>query len=170
MELYFIQLMGRWGSNFIERYVQDSYLLDQNNISTAVTDRIDARSNQERSEPRPENSKTPITDATMISLQKDIEAMQKELGTLRIKVDSKALILNNKTQTMHIPVICERGTPSSTWKTRCGWAYARQTFCRVTCLPAGASKCTKCWKTDELALPNTEPERQDSSDSFVESD
>ncbi len=169
MDLYFIQLMGRWGSNSIERYVQDSYLLDQNNVSIAVTDKINARPDTGHStEMISENNKSSLTDATMISLQKDIETMQIELGTLRTKVDLKALILNNKTQTMHIPVICEKGTPSSTWKTRCGWAYAKQTFCRVTCLPAGASRCTKCWKTDDPIGPCDEPEHQDSSESSNE--
>jgi hypothetical protein len=59
MDLYFIQLMGRWGSNAIERYVQDAYVLDQQSIAMAVTDKIDAKSAQALAESNPNSDIEP---------------------------------------------------------------------------------------------------------------
>ena len=86
MDLYFIQLMGRWGSNAIERYVQDAYLLDQSTIAMAVTDRIDARASQDNSERTSSSNVSPMmSSATEKSLQQDIENIKKALDPLRHK-------------------------------------------------------------------------------------
>ena len=170
MDLYFIQLMGRWGSNAIERYVQDAYLLDQQNIAMAVTDKIDTRASQDRSENTSKPSVSPmLSSATEVSLQQDIENIKMALQSLKIQVETKTLILNTKSGLLHIPNICENGTPNSTWRTKCGWGYGHQVFCRVTCLPVGATRCSKCWKhEDSPDTGTTEPEAEENSDSSAE--
>jgi hypothetical protein len=96
MDLYFIQLMSRWGSNAIERYVQDAYLLDQQSIAMAVTDKIDAKSAQALPERNPNSDIEPsqMRCATQKSLEMDIENLRKTLDSLQLRMDAKTLILN----------------------------------------------------------------------------
>jgi hypothetical protein len=148
MDLYFIQLMGRWGSNAIERYVQDAYLLDQQNIALAITDKLDGRQSQNRAEIC--DNLQFVKSATQDSMLKDIQDLKETLGIMQAKLDTKTLILNPKSRLIHIPNMSEERTPSSTWRTRCGWAYGTQLFCRVTCLPDGASNCSRCWKDEPV--------------------
>ena len=151
-----IQLLGRWGSNAILRYIQEAPLAQQTNIATWAT------ASSSRQSPLPKallhggmDSKHhdspllaaildgPIRISTVIStMTPEIHVPVPDINDPRLS--SQPLILNTVTLWYHIVAQGLDDTDSSLWKTKCGWRFAGLNFRQVVGNTEGAP-CTRCF-------------------------
>ena len=142
IELYIIQLYGRWGSWAIERYVQESYLHGPTNVAKAVVDNLEGAlvaSGQELtkvimdSEDAAHMTNSEITKLIEESVHSAVANMRKFIGN----PDSTANIA-------HLPAISEQCAQSTFWHAACGWPYGRRNHIGLARLIEPWTLCKKC--------------------------
>ena len=140
MDLYFIQLVGRWGSMAIARYVQQAPLARQHLIAGQAVQRLrEEQSGDTESTPSTSRRLTKadateasteeaehtvpmstFTEAVMV-LQDKMNQIQLDLNS--ITVDRVDLVINTKTRYAHTPSMCTEDISSELWQTTCGWYF-----------------------------------------------
>ena len=153
LDLYLIQLLGRWGSRAIERYVQDAPLANTAWAARAVAGLHDSN------EPRFE-SNMHEADAVAVCSQRDSEETIEDIVTrntgwssdeLRRAVtkamsDQQWFIHNTKSKKVHLPDMGELGRPSDSWRTKCNrWRYGLASHVRHVEILPGFNKCERCF-------------------------
>lgn len=154
-----VMLLGRWGSQAILRYIQDSPLQE-------LID-VDAESEaRERGEPKssmePELKKLKADQKTVKeavqSLQQRCEELAQEVAELN---STPPYVVCKKA---HRPDPRERELPPLAWNTRCGWRYGTSKFTRSK---AAHDLCRKCFQDEggELASSGEASDQSSSSSS-----
>jgi len=130
LELFVIQLIGRWASDAITRYVQEAHLWGRKNIANAVvkglsTDEADA----------------PAAQMTSADVLKMIEKTVHDILAAKRKY-----IGNPETNAAHLPAISEDRVQPVYWHAACGWPYGRRNHIGLTKLAEPWHLCKTCQK------------------------
>ena len=121
-----IQLVGRWGSMSILRYVQDAMV----QIPSASSDRIE----QYLSGGLPGS----FASSQLQNLVRDMVAQCVQ--------GQGALVHNIRSKLAHKPALAESSVPSELWVSQCGkWKYGMSSSFRNATLLPGFSQCTVCF-------------------------
>lgn len=171
LHVYQVELMARWNSPMLLHYARAAPLtkvtqeyenaIHRNSI-TAALDQLrqqmqDLR-NDQGERPRRDNS---VTDRmTVIENRLQVldeftrRLVQSELEQVKLQLLDKPaeFIKNTITGTWHKAAVDGLGHPPSRWKTRCGWPFGLNEFCRNSKLPSNLiKKCDRCFSFEQDA-------------------
>ena len=116
-----VQLIGRWGSGAVKRYVQDTPL-------SCATGSSSARTTVNRA---------PTQKAAQGMVKKYLEA-----------ISGKCWIKNTSTNVVRISGAPQFSTENIHWRTLCGWRYGSSPHTPFWTMPDG-KKCQRCFKLQE---------------------
>jgi outer membrane murein-binding lipoprotein Lpp len=168
IDLLTIQLMGRWGSEIVLRYVADVPLsaLSRRVIDIFNTAEVDSVVQHLEERPAPA---TPIVgvssdnDARIDDIASDVGTLFTQLGatTESIRLLSEQVDLARKraaTAARGAPQVfnCSSGVVHvslgrighpTTWRTRCGWAFGTcSNAVETDDIESGMKRCASCWR------------------------
>ena len=110
-----VQLIGRWGSDAIRRYIQEAPLQLQH-----ITN------------PRTPQSSEINTQRLRSMVQKEVQALQHQFW-----------VVNPMTKVCHVPAVPETCIDNSRWVTLCGWNYGTSLYRKQLIKPT-TNYCIKC--------------------------
>lgn len=190
-----IQLLGRWSSSAVERYIQQSPLtavpalpgqILRDGPGVGGHDRLPDRF-MVPSTPHPGPSAAVISQRqTARGEQKQIQGMISQLNALESEVrilkdliakPTENLIVRHRSLIVHLAVIDEQKNDPPSWQTRCGWHYGTKRFFRVPAVSDGHRRCQKCFQLEHSGVESpdggsdeAESDSSDSSSTDSESD
>ena len=159
-----IQLLGRWSSSAVERYVQQAPMTSVPSIPANVLqgDQVEAfevnraLDNQAPSTPgvraistdRPPPPSQQRDARAMQGIVTKLNAMESEIKMLSelIAKPDETLVVRHKSNIVHLASIDERQNEPVTWHTRCGWYYGCKRFFRVSAVNDRQRRCQKCFQ------------------------
>ena len=115
-----VQLIGRWGSDVVRRYVQEAPLSCASGSSS-----------------RPVINRTPAQRTVKMMVKNYLET-----------ITSKFWVKNTSTNVIHISGAPEFSTENIHWHTLCGWRYGQTPHTRYWSLPEG-NQCQRCFRMQE---------------------
>ncbi|CAE7206162.1 ftsH [Symbiodinium natans] len=137
-----IQLIGRWGSNAIFRYVQTAAFVPER-AACAVANALGNQMSHEGSACSASRTRTP-------SDTKDFRQMVRDLVSECTK-SKDVLVHNPRTKFAHKPSSSESALDSSCWLTACGkWRYGISRCVRNVDLLPGYQACKNCFGSVQL--------------------
>ena len=134
IELYVIQLIGRWGSAAIARYVQDAFIMHNANLASRTVEGL---------QPQGQSHPTGHVDNQGLSIPKGLADFIQKLVQDSMDAERK-YIGNLDTQCAHIPGINERLVDSANWVTACGKHYSKLRHRGLSKIVHPWSLCKKC--------------------------
>lgn len=182
MESQQVQLLGRWSSAAVEKYLQMAPLLQVEVRGPALLhdDRGSAvdlrqadlvqdppRVQEGRADNVPEEQED-VQDLRREEAEGDgrvaIEDLREQVASLKQVVlePQQVLIHRAKSHIVHVGSVSESANAPVHWRSRCGWAYGMTNFYRLQSLQTGFRGCRKCFRDCETPLAS---ESEDSSDS-----
>ena len=177
-----VQLLGRWASAAIQRYIQESPLTQAPNIPLAVHGRhedlfgVAPTVDGEVIDPGPKPSPAPVSVTERVEVQQAAEpltdpALQSELASLRASITrpSQAYVARYRSKVLHLGCLHELDNPPNTWRSRCGWSYGLTNFIRLSEIPAGGRRCHKCFTLSRPLDHSVSEEEAESESSSVAS-
>eukprot|EP00438_Fugacium_kawagutii_P028771 Skav212377 [mRNA] locus=scaffold1983:152662:154377:+ [translate_table: standard] len=161
-----IQLLGRWSSQAVLRYTQDSALTVVPEITHVV-----AGSSSSSSLPSvPQVSvvtapatPAPVVEAPVAAQQPDpssplfdedkwnqLADLQHDMMALRQSLQKPAVsyVFRPRAKVLHMPCPYEADNAPNSWRTRCGCTYGNANFWRTSDCPSHLRKCRKCFGTE----------------------
>ena len=166
--LYLIQLLGRWSSSAVERYVQCAPLTTVPSVPTGVLSGQDiglpsalmsssattpsATPNpgtpgmvvqQQVVQPSTQDDRVPGIQGQMDKMQKELQAMKSLISTPEV-----TLVVRPRSRVVHLATVDEQSNMPQVWQTKCGWSYGCSRFFRIPCIEERFSKCKKCFAVD----------------------
>ena len=154
IELFLIQLIGRWGSEAILRYVQLAHLYGSMNIAartvTGIQDLTPESDEQPPTDPhdQPKKRTKKAHHATPIEYlpTKDLMAIIEETVNKKLSA-AKRFVGNPETHFVHLPAINDDCVQSLFLHARCGWPYGRgRNFQYLSKIDYPWKECAKCLK------------------------
>eukprot|EP00438_Fugacium_kawagutii_P003340 Skav206167 [mRNA] locus=scaffold1545:303704:318481:- [translate_table: standard] len=169
-----IQLLGRWSSSAVERYVQQAPLLQLPKISWQVlgggqpaapvidVDQLEAHPPQaEPVDVEEDTENVPMPGATLgdASLREEVAKLRDQVSGLAniVLEPTEVLIHRPKFHIVHVGMVDEKRNPPLTWRSKCGWAYGQSQFYRLSSVFTTFRKCRKCFR-DSFDLGDSESE------------
>ena len=176
LDLYLIQLVGRWGSMAVAAYVQQAPLCVQDTIASRIVLDTTQLQSEASGTARLEHDEQTVTESMqhncdlkiMISNIKDeVEQLRTEMITMQTDKSTESkpaeLVYNvNTTITHRAPGT--QSTISDNWQTRCGWYFGRSRFRLVHRIPDDGVPCPKCFGTTKKHV-SSKHEHDSSTDS-----
>ena len=169
-----IQLLGRWSSTAVERYIQQAPLAAVPSIpGNILNDSQDGSADVSRSVQVP-NPSTPAALATRQSRQEgsssretrqQINGMVTKLAALESEVKAlggliarpqETLIVRHRSTIVHQSAVEEQQNEPVTWHTRCGWYYGCKRFFRVPAISDKQRRCQKCFQLEHSGVESPE--------------
>ena len=145
LPLFSIQLLGRWSSAAVRRYVQDAPLevLPDTVVKVLASPQI-----ADIAHPLMRGSAGDISIESLLTTVKtqalDIQRSFDEIRLLSSKLDASAvptLVLNPSSKCVHTIAYDDVAGPSELWSTFRGWHFAASRFQRVREIPPGGTQC-----------------------------
>ena len=165
-----IQLLGRWSSTAVERYIQQAPLATVPSIpGNILNESQDGSADVSRSVQVP-NPSTPAALATRQSRQEgsssretrqQISGMVTKLAALESEVKAlggliarpqETLIVRHRSNIVHQSAVAEPQNEPVTWHTRCGWYYGCKRFFRVPTISDKQRRCQKCFQLEHSGV------------------
>ena len=172
-----VQMLGRWSSCAVERYVQAAPIVAVPSIPSDVL-----RGEHHLAQPWACNGHDrPAFESHRWTRgghscgghgQAQITQMKRALRALRELVckPQEHYIVRPRSQVVHVARIDEQANVPAVWQTRCGWAYGTSRFFRVPSNAAGQVKCRKCFpEIDQPGDNQVDDASADGSDSSSDS-
>ena len=170
LDLYLIQLLGRWGGRAIERYVQEAPLsntqwaatavanMRQRQIAPAVSIGSGHAGPQDYDSARPEDDH----DEGSSTAPRPINIRQEVVEAL---ATATWFIHNPKSKRVHLAGASDGALVSSDcWRTKCRrWRYGLSSHIRHLAQLEGYQQCTSCFGGDVSVPVNGESEESSSS-------
>ena len=153
LDVPYIQLLGRWGSSAVLRYVQEAAVLLPEKAASAVAAHVSPNE-----PPVAASGSRPCLSIEQPSLQDSIKlAVEKALQGTQL------LVHNPRSKMCHRPSPSEQQLPSDRWVTFCGkWWYGTSCTRRNTSVLKGFTKCSLCFSSGALsASPATDSQARD---------
>eukprot|EP00435_Cladocopium_sp_Y103_P067877 s392_g30.t1 len=169
-----IQLLGRWTSNAIERYLQAAPLVQLHNVAPVALQGISPAAPAfgdgglapvSREEPTESSAvcveekeirqrlEVPVgdPDPRISGLAEDISSLRASLTALKGVVQNPDTVLVHRKRSMvvHQGESDERANHPMEWRTRCGWHYGAANFDRISSISGEFRKCRKCFRHEE---------------------
>ena len=153
-----IQLIGRWGSNAIFRYVQTAAFVPER---TARVVAVALGNGASLTDPTSPTTPAPGNE------QKDLQQLVRSIVSECIS-PSAVIVRNPRTKIAHKPSTSESALDSSCWSTACGkWKYGLSRCVRNLEVLSGYKACRACFgspkKAEESASATSEESASDSS-------
>ena len=174
-----IQILGRWSSSAIERYVQAAPMALAPDVpSMALAGRAGGGgptastaqsiipatvpySTQEEPPTVPDSptkaAQRPPNETTLVPDMRPEEALR------AIGAEITHHIVHARTGKTHRPDPAEDTVGQTLWKAPCGWRYGGYRYYRQTGTPAEATRCKKCWRSDPTTIDDDEDQSVASS-------
>ena len=178
--VYLIQLLGRWSSSAIERYIQQAPLTSVPSLPDGVlgSQSLQIPEAWEASPSTPGQLVSPPTPAPVVhqltqqvhqydgrvpALASQVETLQREVQVMRglISTPEATFVSRPRSRVVHISLIDEQSNIPQVWQTKCGWSYGCSRFFRLQVIEDRFTKCKKCFPEEHG------PDRIDSDDSDV---
>ncbi|CAE7560951.1 unnamed protein product [Symbiodinium sp. CCMP2592] len=184
-----IQLLGRWASTAVERYVQQAPLA----VAAGVPAQALAAPSSSTTTPA-QPLATPTPPALMdllptgnsaghadtavpapqqmvpnVDFAAEVPGVEFVPEPARMPVadaigdSAPRYVMNCRTKMVHTPGVDEASTERSDWQAKCGWPYGVRQFFRLSELPPDPALCRKCFPTETVDVEA--PEAIDSSSS-----
>eukprot|EP00435_Cladocopium_sp_Y103_P007602 s3351_g2.t1 len=193
MPLNQIQLLGRWSSIAVERYVQlapltqiersGAALLHPGRSDDDVVNRGDVVDDdtgvaaQGHTQDRAidvealadtvevEDSDQVPTEQQRVT-QGDISYLRDQLVSLRqvVMEPPQTLIHRSKSHIVHVGSVNESSNNPVHWRTKCGWSYGLTSFFRLQSMQSGFRGCRRCFKDHEGQLASESDKSSGSSE------
>ena len=159
-----IQLLGRWSSTAVERYVQQAPLAAVPSIPgniLAGSDDIarDISGATRAPNPGPPPALAPRTSpqdgASSRASRQQINGLVTKLAALESEVralseliakPAETLIVRHRSNIVHQSAVDEQQNEPVTWHTSCGWYYGCKRFFRVLAISDRHRRCQKCFQ------------------------
>ena len=153
LDVPYIQLLGRWGSSAVLRYVQEAAVLLPEKAASAVAAHVspnDPPVAASGSQAALSNVQPSLQDSIKLAVEKALQGTQ-------------LLVHNPRPKMCHRPSPSEQQLPSDRWVTFCGkWCYGTSCTRRNTSVLKGFTKCSLCFLSGGLsALPATDSQARD---------
>ena len=170
-----IQLLGRWSSMAVERYIQMAPLSIVPEVPAQVLSNFECPGEDAtrlawhatHSRPSTAQAATPFLG---VSANADVQAAQAPLTALELDPSAltrvsaleaavialqsamvppeRTLVVRARSRKVHLAQLDELQNPPAFWRAKCGWAYGNSDFYRVQQLSIEHSKCRKCFSDD----------------------
>jgi hypothetical protein len=138
VDLVRIQLMARWSSDVVLRYVAEAPLAT---MTAAYRAGVAAQSLREicAAEVQPQVARVPAVQPA------------------RQERPHKALVLNLDSGVVHEPIVWDKEVQPAQWKTTCGWTFGMANTASVSQLPVqSACICSGCFRAEKAAARTRE--------------
>ncbi len=173
LDLYLIQLLGRWGSRAIERYVQDAPLANTAWAASAVAGLSNsnglgqARLAQDADTTTHNQAVAQQTAPVHTEPQRPIPIHLLRESVTQIFAEQQWFIHNPKSKTVHKPDRGEFGSCSTSWRTKCNrWRYGMASYIRHISVLPDYKQCERCFESVVLVCePCTSEDDSESSSS-----
>ena len=163
-----IQLLGRWTSQAVMRYVQEAHLVQLPSLPSAVVGHqsherhpgalsqavpatpvrqgrvvvVDTTTGDQTART---SQQAPMVDPEVVrKLQAQIDVIQQA-----IQKPTQAFVARHRGRVLHVGMLEELHTPPAHWRTKCGWSYGLTNFVRLSEVNPGTRKCQKCFEISE---------------------
>ena len=157
-----IQMLGRWSSNAIEKYIQMAPLAVVPGIPERILGEEDSQHwfdpQQATWEDRWESSQRFISESPDVPMhfdphlmEEDIKGLASQLADVRAMVETPTatLVVRPRQNVVHIGSQFERENNPQTWRTKCGWTYGVSKFFRIPHMSEDFRQCKKCFGESE---------------------
>ena len=156
VDTYLIQLIGRWGSNAILRYIQQAPLALQHRLASSLAHNPNIMAGPALQD------QGPRLDAAQVHtvLKETFEELRRDLKTVQILAtqEKELFIINVTTQCVHRPDPFEQQKPTAEWKAQgCQWRYGLLSHKRSTFMPNGPLLCPGCFGFKRKGVRNKLP-------------
>ena len=148
IDVYMIQLMGRWGSSAILRYIQDAPLQRQIWVASNAIAALSTQHTQScvASSAATPGQALPIADHAQLDMAAAATALNEDVapGVASDTSPQCHMVVNTVTAWLHK---VEKGfdlSESFLWRTHCGWKFAQAQFRRTSDTHDGRP-CAKCF-------------------------
>ena len=171
MGVHQIQLLGRWSSSAVERYVQMAPLLQVEKMAGELlhpssSRRVDIGNDDLESETAtaqpsegvpfpPSGQDGPGCDPSKVAEQSaEIQSLRDQVASLKqvILEPEQVLIHRTKSHIVHVGCVAESANNPVHWRTRCGWSYGLTNFYRLASMQTGFRGCRKCFREADFQL------------------
>ena len=175
IEVTLIQLLGRWTSNAVMKYTQNSALVRVPNIPSQVLQPSPSPPTMLRlvhtdsavppvqaSEPAgaPDRGPRPKAAASaMRSLRAELELLKESISK-----PVETFVFRPRAKILHKASKVEKDNEPMLWRTACGWNYGTSNFLRTTDPDAGTRQCRKCFDLDESSSSDSSGDSSDVAD------
>ena len=153
-----IQMLGRWSSNAIEKYIQSAPLAVVPDIPQRVLHEEDdnvwfdpqhcAMIQPDSVHPRviSDPAEAPM-DFDPQLMEEDIKGLASQLADVKamLEAPSENLIVRPRQTVVHIGTQFEKENNPQTWRTKCGWNYGTSRFFRIPHMSDEFRQCRKCF-------------------------
>ena len=173
--IYLIQLLGRWSSSAVERYVQHAPLLVVPEIPHRVLHAEDLPPERfpqgaRAAAPAPAtrtvvvtpsgNNFPPEVPQRITSMGHQLEVLSTEVASLQAALapPERSLVVRPRSSVVHIAVVDEQANVPQIWQTRCGWQYGLAKFYRVPSVTPPMRQCLRCFQTSTDSTVGNEHE------------
>ena len=153
-----IQMLGRWSSNAIEKYIQSAPLAVVPDIPHRVLHEDDDSvwfDPQHCAMIQPDSAHhRVISDPAEVSMdfdpqlmEEDIKGLASQLADVKamLETPSENLIVRPRQTVVHIGTQFEKQNNPQTWRTKCGWSYGTSRFFRIPHMSDEFRQCRKCF-------------------------
>lgn len=130
LELFVIQLIGRWASDAIARYVQEAHLWGLKNLTAAVAKGL--------------TTENVIPTAANLTSDELLEMIEKTVHN--VLAAKRKYVGNPDTHAAHLPAISEENVQSVYWHAACGWPYGRRNHVGLAKVDKPWQLCKNCQK------------------------
>ena len=192
IHIQLVQLLGRWSSQAIERYVQESHMTQVPNIPSEVLvgDDLQRGARDLRSsvgdaaQPRQieapevvpsasEAAGPPPWDAISAGpSQDDFDQLQLQVEAIRSTMNKpkEVYVARYRARVLHIGMMEELNNPPHAWRTKCGWCYGLTNFIRLAEVHPGSRQCKKCFGLGDQDSSDSDSDSSSLSSSSASSD
>lgn len=192
IHIQLVQLLGRWSSQAIERYVQESHMTQVPNIPSEVLvgDDLQQGARDLRSsvgqvnqpllpevpEVVPAASEAagpPHDDGDGVGpSQADFDQLQLQVEAIRSTMNKpkEVYVARYRARVLHIGMMEELNNPPHAWRTKCGWCYGLTNFIRLSEVHPGARRCKKCFGLGDQDSTDSDSDSSSLSSSSASSD
>ena len=140
LQLFIIQLFGRWGSMAIARYVQESHLHGNMNVALETIQGLDGQVVAADSPATPA-----VANMDSEQLHAHIENMVKTAIA-----EQRKYIGNPDSKKIHLAAIPENMVQSVHWHAACGWPYGQRNHMGMPRIPPDWTRCDRCYKSKAM--------------------
>jgi len=153
IDVLLIQLMARWSSDVVLRYVSEAPL-------AAITDAYRGRARSNMAAPRPAIGAAADLQAALSAVQSAPQADSRLEGYLVEELSLaeaaagrgaappvEGYILNTCSNVVHRPLVWSRSVPPPGWRTECGWPFgATNSSWRAVAVAPRTAQCRTCFR------------------------
>ena len=161
-----IQLLGRWTSQAVMRYVHNPHIVQLPNLPLAVVGSHEqlkhsselrlsmttdlaapAQTSEQIASEEPPLEEAVAEAAAPTASAFDLSHIQAQIDAIQLAIQKpqQAYVARHRGKVLHIGMLEELHTPPQAWKTRCGWSYGLTNFIRLSEIHVGTRRCQKCF-------------------------